>query len=412
MWVINSFSECEIAVGSEMRVASEFRINLDIHNSALLSEYCLIEFGGAVPPKMERLFKKMKCYTTNKGYSLITDPSLIAAHLWSSAFLDTFHMIFHEMPETERSSFLRKLDACCQGWHKEMIANKLLKYFVTYSHPDGTLANRDKNSSKAFLECIRHILSHPLDYLKMMERLGLGSYTKEDLHLLLQEKGGDKLMSDIWDILAEDHKERLKKLSLERYLCRMGSSCCPLPTICVRRSFKDEPSRFDPYTSTYLKRIYDQRINQEKLFLEPPVLRKWKIEYAKNRLSAIEGFWSMFASLGEYSIWICVREDDVECQKHATKNTVCALMQKMSACRAYSFGKMVVLGTSSGPFKMKGFWVFPKASVPSFLMEIHGMSCYGWTRVNTSLEKEKDFVDSVLNENIPNEGPVVAASYL
>lgn len=415
MWRINSFTEFEIAAGALVKDFSEYDHNLDIYNFALLSEYCLIEFGGVIPSKMIPLFEKMKSHEKNKGYSVLVDPCLIPAQFWSYAFLDAFHIIMHVMTDAERNEFLKKLNHRCQAWDKDMIGNTLLKQFVTYAHPDGTLASRDKNSSKAFLECIRHILSHPLDYLKLMKSLGLGSYTKEDLHLLVQEKVGNKLLKDICDLMSKD---RLKELALERYLCREGSSCCPLPSFCIRRKFRDEPCRLKPEEITALKKVLNTRVDNENLFPVNEVLDAWKAVYAdkRQRVQAAQGFWEMFASLREFStwsIWMCVREDDLgDCKSHEALNVICGLLQKMSACRAYSFGKMLVMGTSDKPFKMKGFWVLPGVDVPEFLMDLHGMNCYRWCRVDISVRKERDLINSLLHEYPSDDGPVVAARSL
>ncbi|CAM0907559.1 unnamed protein product [Alopecurus aequalis] len=417
MWRINSFCEFEIAAGTKMRHGSEFHLNtttpaeIDPLGANLnWSEYCLMEFGGEVPAKFTNLLEKMKSCTENKGYSLLVDPSLIPSLHWTSVFQDVFHIVMHVMTKSERERFLKKLAPYCQAWHKDMMKNPLLRCFVMYSQSDGTFAKRDKNCPLAFLECICHALSHPLDYLELMNILGLKSYTKQDLHLLLQEKGGDKLVSDICNLLRIKYWQ---VLALERYLCREGSSCCPIPTVCIRRRFRDEPCHLDTPTVSKLKMVCEKRSKYENLFRESAVLNDWKLLHAESRVSAVKGFWSMFASLRDYSIWLCNREDDLgDCNRHEALNIVCGLLQKMSACRKYSFGKMLVNGSPNTPFKMKGFWVFPGVEVPGFLIDLNGMESYKWIRVNVSDEKDRELVDSILNENPLDEEPVVAPKYM
>ena len=235
-----------------MRHGSEFHLNKDIYHFALLIKYCLMEFGGEVPAKFTNLLEKMKSCTENKGYSILVDHSLIPSQHWPSAFLDAFHIVMDVMTNSEREIFLKKLAPYCQTWHKDMIKNPLLRCFVMYSQSDGSFAERDKNCPLAFLECIFHALSHPLDYLELMKILGLKSYTRQDLHLLLQEKGGDKLLCDICNQLPVKYRT---VLAFERYLCREGSSCCPIPTFCIRRRFRDEPCRLDQPTVSKLKMV-------------------------------------------------------------------------------------------------------------------------------------------------------------
>ncbi|XP_048560464.1 uncharacterized protein LOC125541002 [Triticum urartu] len=401
-WRVNAFGGFEVANGTPIiKKASEYDTMHDFYELGVFAEFCLLHFGGVIPEQFSKLIEKLKNPTTDKGYAIMVDPCLVPTHLWSLAFLDAFHTVMHLMSQEDRELILKKLDVHCQGWKADMLLNQLSKCYVMFIGPDETLKTRGEDSSRAFLECIRHALAHPLDYIGRLERLGFEIHSKQDLYKVLREKGGDRLLSLLFDLLPVKY---VKKLALEWYLCREHSSCCPYPTNCIRRVLrKHDLCRLDPATVNRLTWLKMGNKMNEQLFVPSGVLNTWKVLYSENG-PALKEFWDMCDTIKRHSVWTCEGNDDIgNCHAHEMVNKTCGLMMHMYPCRSYSFGRMIVMGPKTGPYKVKGVWVFPGAEVPRFLMNIHGMDFYSWTKVDISIERQKTMVDDSLSATVVHQ---------
>ncbi|KAH9619367.1 hypothetical protein KSS87_011668 [Heliosperma pusillum] len=146
------------------------------------------------------------------------------------------------------------------------------------------------------------------------------------------------------------------------------------------------------------------------LDLLPPstmVLDEWKRLYSNTKRNfrevAIKGFWDMYDPEG-YSLWFCdYKYNDENTVSFVTLNKVGGFLQRMDLARKYAFGKMLIIG--SGPFKVKGLWLFRGPEIPQFVMEeCYDMELYEWTKVDISDEVQKERVSQMIEDCEPFEG--------
>ncbi|KAK9740658.1 hypothetical protein RND81_03G051600 [Saponaria officinalis] len=146
------------------------------------------------------------------------------------------------------------------------------------------------------------------------------------------------------------------------------------------------------------------------LDLLPPskmVLDDWKRLYSNTKRNfrevAIKGFWDMYDPEG-YSLWFCnYKYNDENTVSFVTLNKVGGFLQRMDLARKYAFGKMLIIG--SGPYQVKGLWLFRGTEIPQFVMEeCYDMELYEWTKVDISDEGQKERVNQMIEDCEPFEG--------
>ncbi|KAH9619369.1 hypothetical protein KSS87_011670 [Heliosperma pusillum] len=115
------------------------------------------------------------------------------------------------------------------------------------------------------------------------------------------------------------------------------------------------------------------------------------------------GFWDMYDPEG-YSLWFCdYKYNDENTVSFVTLNKVGGFLQRMDLVRKYAFGKMLIIG--SGPYKVKGLWLFRGSEIPQFVMdECYDMELYDWTKVDINDEAQKERVNQMIEDCEPFEG--------
>ncbi|KAH6763829.1 Translation elongation factor EF1B [Perilla frutescens var. hirtella] len=140
----------------------------------------------------------------------------------------------------------------------------------------------------------------------------------------------------------------------------------------------------------------------------PMVLDDWKRLYSNTKTNfrevAIKGFWDMYDPEG-YSLWFCdYKYNDENTVSFVTLNKVGGFLQRMDLARKYAFGKMLIIG-ATGPFKVKGLWLFRGQEVPQFIIdECYDMELYEWTKVDINDEAQKERVSQMIEDAEPFEG--------
>ncbi|KAH6759326.1 Translation elongation factor EF1B [Perilla frutescens var. frutescens] len=174
---------------------------------------------------------------------------------------------------------------------------------------------------------------------------------------------------------------------------------------------KEEPKKEEAKPQEAVEEEAPKSKAKNPLDLLPPspmVLDDWKRLYSNTKTNfrevAIKGFWDMYDPEG-YSLWFCdYKYNDENTVSFVTLNKVGGFLQRMDLARKYAFGKMLIIG-ATGPFKVKGLWLFRGQEVPQFIIdECYDMELYEWTKVDINDEAQKERVSQMIEDAEPFEG--------
>eukprot|EP00850_Spirogloea_muscicola_P012027 SM000076S21848 [mRNA] locus=s76:597472:600938:+ [translate_table: standard] len=135
----------------------------------------------------------------------------------------------------------------------------------------------------------------------------------------------------------------------------------------------------------------------------PMIMDAWKRLYSNTKAKefrevAIKGFWEMYDPEG-YSLWFCdYKYNDENQVPYVTMNKVSGFLQRMDLARKYAFAKLCILGDKA-PYEIRGFWLFRGVEIPPFVMdECYDCELYEWTKVDISIEEQKELINQYMEE--------------